>query len=31
MLNKSNTRELAHFVYVDDVTPMNAGRLERAH
>ena len=31
MLNKSNERELAYLVYVDDITPMNADRLECAH
>lgn len=30
MLNKSNVRELAYLVYVDEVLPMNADRLECA-
>lgn len=30
MLNKEGVRELAYLVKVDDVTPMNADRLEYA-
>lgn len=31
MLNKNNERELAYLVKVEDITPMNADRLECAH
>lgn len=31
MLNKDNVRELAYLVRVEDITPMNADRLECAH
>lgn len=31
MLNKNNERELAYLVKVDNITPMNADRLECAH
>ena len=31
MLNKNNERELAYLVQVDNITPMNADRLECAH
>ena len=31
MLNKNNERELAYLVRVDNITPMNADRLECAH
>lgn len=31
MLNKNNERELAYLVQVEDITPMNADRLECAH